>query len=298
MSSQLDTVEQAHLSGHSPPARAATCAGDSSSVAHRRRVLVVDDKKSILHALRRLLRREPYELIAAHNRAEALAAMEQEPADLVISDQRMPGMMDTELLRNIRNRWPNTIHIILSTYSEVNTIIGAINEGKIYKYITKPWNDQEIKLHIRRALEQHELESSNRPMAEEIDRQNQRLRKLNTLLERRDADVLLGLTFVEQLMKIIDAGVICVDPQGLIVGVNEHVGMIMPFELAEVNGSQAARVLPRALVGLLAVETDLNNPDRCCAFEHAGNDLQSCCRTFSIDKKIRRCVLTVWKEVA
>ena len=96
---------------------------------------------------------------------DALRMMEAQPFQLVISDQCMPAMTGLELLTEVRRRWPDTIRIILSGYTEVNTILAAINETAIFKFITKPWNDEEIKLNIVQALEQYELEAKYRRMA-------------------------------------------------------------------------------------------------------------------------------------
>lgn len=170
----------------SPGAEARTRGRDASAQSpspRKRRVLIVDDEESIIAALRRLLRPEGYELVTANCGSEALTLLEADPVPLVISDYCMPGMTGLELLREVRQRWPNTLRIILSGYSDVNTIIAAVNEGEIYKFISKPWDDEEIKLHVRRAMEQYELEEEDRRLAREDAAQDERPRELNTMLE-------------------------------------------------------------------------------------------------------------------
>ena len=103
---------------------------DAEASGRRHRVLLVDDEPSVLRALSRLLRREPYELVSTDNAAEALEMMTAAPADLIITDQRMPEMTGTELLEQIRTRWPNTIRMVLSGYSEVNAILEAGQQGR------------------------------------------------------------------------------------------------------------------------------------------------------------------------
>jgi len=216
----------------------------------KRRVLLVDDEENILASLRRLLRREDYELITANCGSEALELLEANPVQLIISDHRMPGMTGVELLREVRVRWPDTLRIILSGYSEVRTIIAAINEGEIYKFITKPWNDEEIKLHVRRALEQHELEEENRRMACEIAAQNDRLRELNVMLEQRAADASTGLTSTQDLLETIGVGVVTIDPAGLVVGANRRGSEIVSSGRSELIGIPAEVAFPKSLYEL------------------------------------------------
>ena len=135
-----------------PPSRAADA---SAHGGHR--VLLVDDEEPILSALKRLLRREPYELAATTSPDEAVRMLEGQPASLVISDQKMVERMGSDFLREVRQRWPETVRIILSAYPDVIGAREAIRSGAIYKYLIKPWNDEEIKLEIRGALEQYDL---------------------------------------------------------------------------------------------------------------------------------------------
>lgn len=207
------------------------------------RVLIVDDEESILAALRRLLRREPYEVITVNSPAAGLRALAEQPAQLVISDERMPEQTGTAFLREVRRRWPNTIRIILSGHSAVNTILAAINEGAVYKFLTKPWNDEELKLNIRRALEQYALEAENRRMANEIAEQNTQLSELNTQLAQRAADAATGLDIAQELLDLADVGVLVIDGCGLLVGANHRARDLIAPEADCLIGLAAAEVL-------------------------------------------------------
>jgi len=201
------------------------------------RLLLVDDEASILKSLKRLLRHEAFEIRTAECGADAIKLLEEEPADVVVSDFRMPGMVGTELLREVHQRWPDTVRIILSGYSEVTAILDAINEGRIYKYLTKPWNEEEIKLHLRRAVEAQHLERTNRQL-------NDRLRQQNMLLAQRYDDIQAGLGFTQSLVESMDAGVFCIDPDGLLVYAN---GLAFEWLLpsgGELIGVPAEKVLP------------------------------------------------------
>lgn len=262
----------------------------------RSRVLMVDDEQSIIASLKRLLRREGYNLHTANSGDEALQIMEEHgPFDLVMSDFRMPGMTGAELLRKVRDRAPDTIRIILSGYSEVHSIIDAINDGAIYKYLTKPWNDEELKLHLRRAMEQRQLKNANAQLAAEVSRQNQKLRELNQALDRKAQDADLGLSFTQELMEYIHAGVLCIDPHGLVVGANTRMSELLADQPFELIGMPMQEVIPDAVCDVL--------PDvlACPPFSSGrvalrGRQMQWSCRPFHRDDEVRGQVITFWED--
>ncbi len=141
----------------------------AGSAGGRHRVLLVDDEESILRALERLLRREPYEVVATASPRDAVRMLEEQPAGLVVSEQRMMEMAGADFLQQVRQRWPETIRIILSGYPDASAARDAVNSGAGYKYLTKPWDDEEIKLEIRRALEQYDLAVEDRRLAAGVD---------------------------------------------------------------------------------------------------------------------------------
>jgi len=146
-------------------------------------VLCVDDEQNILSSLRRLLRPEGYKLLFANNGIEGLEVMKSEPVDLIISDMRMPEMDGAKFLTEVSQHWPDTIRILLTGYSDMTSTIDAINKGNIYKYISKPWEDNDIKLSIRRALEQKNLEAERKRLEDLTRKQNKELVDLNSNLE-------------------------------------------------------------------------------------------------------------------
>ncbi|TFB45011.1 HD domain-containing phosphohydrolase [Pseudomonas sp. F01002] len=151
------------------------------------KVLLVDDEESILNSLRRLLRGQPYELLLATSGAQALEIMEQHSIDLVMTDARMPNMDGATLLARIHQLYPTTTRILLTGYADMPTIIKAINEGKIHRYISKPWNDEEMLLTLRQALA-HQYSERERQRLEQLTRlQNDQLKSLNITLEKHVA---------------------------------------------------------------------------------------------------------------
>ena len=120
-------------------------------------VLFVDDEGNILKAVQRLLRNEPWDVLTASRGSEALEILDQTPAQVVVSDQRMPEMSGVDLLQAIRERRPNVVRMMLTGYTEMNVAVEAINRGEIFRLITKPWNDEELKATLRQAFDHFDL---------------------------------------------------------------------------------------------------------------------------------------------
>jgi len=148
-------------------------------------VLCVDDEANILSALRRLFRPAGYRVLLAESGAAGLAVLEQEAVDLVISDMRMPEMNGAQFLAQVRQRWPDTMRLLLTGYSDIQSIQDAINGGEIYRYITKPWEDGDMLLLVRHALERRQLEQDKLRLEALTQRQNAELKALNQSLEAK-----------------------------------------------------------------------------------------------------------------
>lgn len=165
-------------------------------------LLFVDDEPGILSSLRRLFRPHGYRILTAESGAAGLALLEQEAVALVISDMRMPEMDGARFLEQVCTRWPDAVRILLTGYADMASTIAAINRGEIYRYIAKPWDDNEIVLTVRDALEHKRLERENTRLTDLTRRQNEELKALNAGLEQkvaaRTAEVQQTLAFLEQ----------------------------------------------------------------------------------------------------
>jgi len=145
-------------------------------------VLVVDDEVGNLRVLRSLLGSR-YQVHEAGDGAEALEVLDrlppaQQPA-VILSDQRMPGMTGVELLRRVRQLYPETIRLVLSGYSELRSVADAINEGGIYKFLAKPWDDEQLRAQLREAFVLKEMADRHRRLDEEVQAANRELAELN-----------------------------------------------------------------------------------------------------------------------
>jgi len=120
-------------------------------------VLIVDDEEMILKSISRVLRNENYQTLTAQSGEEGLAVLKQYGVDLVISDQKMPGMNGLDFLKHVKSDYPQILTIMLTGQAEIEIAMSAINEAGVYKFILKPWDDYDLKVTVRRALEALEL---------------------------------------------------------------------------------------------------------------------------------------------
>jgi response regulator RpfG family c-di-GMP phosphodiesterase len=151
------------------------------------RLLFVDDEASILSAMKRVFRGQGYDITTATSGKEALAILEQSPVELVISDMRMPEMDGAQFLEQVFTRWPDTKRILLTGYADATATIAAINRGKIWRYVSKPWNDDELIVTVQQALAHRQLMQENARLTTLTRQQNEELRVLNAGLEEKVA---------------------------------------------------------------------------------------------------------------
>jgi diguanylate cyclase (GGDEF)-like protein/PAS domain S-box-containing protein len=120
-------------------------------------LLLLDDEENILRALSRVLRRDGYQILVARSAQDAFALLAKHDVHVILSDQRMPEMNGTEFLRRVKDLYPNTVRIVLSGYTDLKSVTDAINQGAIYKFLTKPWDDKELRSTIAQAFQHHDL---------------------------------------------------------------------------------------------------------------------------------------------
>lgn len=158
---------------------------EASSELSSATILFVDDEANILSSLKRLFRPQGYNLLTASSGKEGLEILEDNEVDLIISDMRMPEMDGATFLKLAAEQRPETIRILLTGYADMTSTINAINEGKIYKYISKPWEDNDIILAVEHALEQRFLKRERDRLLELTRQQNAELQDLNANLEAK-----------------------------------------------------------------------------------------------------------------
>ncbi len=148
-------------------------------------LLFIDDEANILSSLKRLFRPLGYRIFTAEGGAQGLEILAQESIDLVVSDMRMPEMNGAQFLEIVRQKWPETVRILLTGYAEIGATIDAINKGQVYRYISKPWEDHDITLTIKLALQHKMLEREKLRLEGLTQQQNEELKDLNANLEEK-----------------------------------------------------------------------------------------------------------------
>jgi DNA-binding NtrC family response regulator len=133
----------------------------------RHPILIVDDEAEILFSLRALLRRE-FEVYTAESGAQALELLRQHKVHVIMSDQRMPEMTGVELLSRSREECPHAMRIIFTGYADLKAVIDAVNRGEIYRYLTKPWDPDDLSLVLREACEHYEQLAERRRLLAEL----------------------------------------------------------------------------------------------------------------------------------
>ncbi|MCK6574217.1 response regulator [Myxococcota bacterium] len=160
-------------------------------------ILIVDDEESVRAALRRSLRKESYRVSFAESATEALNLMKDDRPDLLITDHLMPQMTGLDLLRRVRLLYPDMARVILTGQAELDTVVAAINEGEIFRFLRKPWDETELKLTIHLALEQLRTERENRQLVDLLKRQAEVIKTLEksnpgiTSIKRDDSGAII-----------------------------------------------------------------------------------------------------------
>lgn len=145
-------------------------------------LLLVDDEPNILKAIHRVFRQENYQIQTASNADEALKILSTCAVHIVITDYKMPGMDGAELLKRIKAAWPETIRIMLTGHADTGAVMGAINEGAVYKFILKPWNDDDLRVTVALALEQYDLIRRNRALQQDNAKKTKEIHALAKLV--------------------------------------------------------------------------------------------------------------------
>ncbi len=151
-------------------------------------IMIVDDEQSILNSLQRLLFDMDCNIRTSTSGHEALQALQDQAADIVISDMRMAGMDGVEFLNEVANAWPETERILLTGYADLESTIGAINKGKINFYMEKPWDDDRLRRIVQKGIEISHGKHRTQLLEDKVKLQNQQLKELNESLENKVAE--------------------------------------------------------------------------------------------------------------
>jgi diguanylate cyclase (GGDEF)-like protein/PAS domain S-box-containing protein len=160
----------------------------------QRTLLLVDDEPHIVSALKRLFRSDGFLILTANGGAEGLEVLSKHKVDVIISDQRMPGMTGVEFLRQAKDHYPDTIRIVLSGYTELQSITDAINQGAAYRFFTKPWDDELLRAQIHKAIAYKAVLEENQQLDIQIRSSNRELVAANRQLAEALQQLRLQMT--------------------------------------------------------------------------------------------------------
>ncbi|MCJ7577756.1 MAG: response regulator [candidate division Zixibacteria bacterium] len=161
------------------------------------KILIVDDEENILNSLKRLFRKEPYEILTAINGEEGLKILDDHQVDLIISDLKMPEMNGIEFLKRAKERDSVPLRIMLTGHADLKSVLDAVDQGEVYRFLLKPWDDEELKMTIRQALDYCHLWKENRTLVKTVEKQRQILQELEkecpgiSVVERDDNGTIL-----------------------------------------------------------------------------------------------------------
>ncbi|QSQ24173.1 response regulator [Pyxidicoccus parkwayensis] len=207
------------------------------------KLLVVDDEPQVAHALRRLFRREGFEVQVAFSGREALDRLKEFSPDAILTDFRMPGMTGSELLQRVKHSHPLALRLIISGYADFKSVVASVNDGEICRFISKPWDDEELVTYLKALLRQRET------MAQLYAPFRAAQPGVSAEVGMSDASMVLKVQMsdpafpAEQALSIIQrfAGVLAEDSLKMVGGLLERYGGRLSF-VAEVGGPQRLRL--------------------------------------------------------
>ncbi len=211
-----------------------------------RTLLLVDDEPNILAALQRTLRRDGYRILACDDPEKALELLSRERVDVILADQRMPGMNGVEFLRRAKEMHPETIRIVLSGYTDLQFITDAINEGAIYKFLTKPWDDGQLREQVREAFRGKEVTDENRRLSGALRAANLDLQAHVAERERQARQLETALDTLQEVLQLIPWPIVGIDETRMIAlsntAADTRLGGNVPL-----LGRDACTVLPESM---------------------------------------------------
>ena len=264
---------------------------------NERTVLCIDDEVNLLKALERLLRKEGYTFLTAGGGHEALDVLKSQPVHLVISDQRMPEMTGIEFLQKAKELFPDVVRVVLSGYADVPAIVEAINKGEIYRFLSKPWNDEELKAAITQCLEHYDIVQQNRQLVEQVRRQNEDLRRMNEDLEQAVEDRTRSLRLSQEILEKLPIPVVGVGADGMFVFSNDVARRTFPELSATSLGADMARVLPQNVAEIVTRCLREAAPFEPPPLQWGGHEVRVHVEPLLGPQQTRGCIL-MWEVVA
>ena len=191
-------------------------------------ILLVDDEPAILRSLKRLFKQGAHEILMAESGEEGLERLAEAPIRVVISDYRMPGLNGVDFLKEVYARSPETVRIILSGHADRPVLVEAVRSGRIYKYIAKPWDDDQLKSTVAKGIEQFTPAWEKSHRLKELQTENSLLNGINDRLQEVVADRTAfvrrfskALISSQEILDNLGPGIVCVGSDRVILLCND-----------------------------------------------------------------------------
>lgn len=187
-------------------------------------VLCVDDEEFILKAFKRLLRKEDFRILTARGGEEGLDILAREEVHIVASDQKMPGMSGSQFLARVRRKYPDAIRFTVSGYVDSDSIRSSILEGGIDRFLTKPWNKEQLVTSFGQCVEQFRIMERGRDLAAQSGMTAQTIQQLEQLRVQIIADLISAEPFDISSIQRLPLPTITTDSSGTVLSIHEAVG--------------------------------------------------------------------------
>lgn len=222
-----------------------------------RTLLLVDDEENIVSSLTRLLRRDGYRILQAGSGEQGLELLAQNEVGVIISDQRMPKMSGTEFLSQAKHLYPDAMRIMLSGYTALDSVAEAINRGSIYKFLTKPWDEELLRTSVSEAFLQYEMKMENARLFSKSRKANEQLLRINQELARLVVEKNSNITHSMNLLKVsqeilehLPVAVIGIKKDGMITVANRMAHRLFATDGRILTCEMAYGIIPAELLGL------------------------------------------------
>lgn len=230
------------------------------------KILFVDDEKNVLRALERVFFDDDYEILSAGSADEALEILSNvSTVQVVVSDYRMPRMNGVELLRTVKASWPETVRVIVSGYADTAAIISAINDGQVYRFIPKPWNDTDLKMTIASAVEQSRRQRKEIQYAESMQNKIDALERENSFLVRCVAASNHGMD-PREVLEHLPAGVVVMNKKTNKVTCNQEARSLLMTHAENGKRDDNHLQIPQTLLEFLNNDPDTWSKEKSLVF--------------------------------
>lgn len=233
-----------------------------AEVVHNKTLLFVDDEPNVLSSLRRLFRRENFRVVTASSGAEALEILQSVSVPVIISDERMPDMSGTRFLQTVKENYPEIVTCILSGYADNSNIMQSMNRGDVFRFLPKPWNDEELRLVIQQCFALHALMSENKHLTNKIGAQNETLTTLTDNLELVLNERVKSYSVAHAILDQYPHSVVALTSQGYVGYLNRESRYLLRNSDETIEGKHFSDIFPLELVDFIEHCHEKNCSDR------------------------------------